>query len=424
MARSKNRALATWMAANKVEVPDLTELVNTTTRQITGRVGTTSERTVFRWLSGENRWPREPQRLALAAITGRSPTDLGFVPNRRAPSQEEPVKRRTFVTAATGTVLAVGAPTAAARPTVGFTEVKELRDELTALWLTDDTTGGGTELENRAKGLAARTLGLQRNGSATQRVRGHLYSLAASFTAAAMWAAVDARHFDDAQRHLEEAITLAGLSGNAQVQHQAWRYAAMLASQRGRYTDSVAAAEAATNTRVHRADPLYASLSHSRLALSAADAGDRPRALRALDRAAASFAHADPGANRPASMDFYTEGELHGLAGATLLRLDNGERAEFHTHRALAALRPDQHRNRAYYTAQAALTQLRQGDIEQAVATAHHVIPPAGAATGRVPHLLGKFTSALTMRAPDTAVTREWIEHTQTVRPRPRGATP
>ncbi|MEV0988729.1 hypothetical protein [Streptomyces sp. NPDC049949] len=33
----------------------------------------------------------------------------------------------------------------------------------------------------------------------------------------------------EAQRYLEQAVTLAGLSGDGQVQHQTWRYAAMLA---------------------------------------------------------------------------------------------------------------------------------------------------------------------------------------------------
>ncbi|WP_266801776.1 hypothetical protein [Streptomyces sp. NBC_00078] len=141
--------------------------------------------------------------------------------------------------------------------------------------------------------LVERTRGLQQNGSATQKTRSRLYATAAAFTATAMWAAVDSRRFTDAQTHLNEAIHLAGLSGDGQVQHQIWRYAAMLADQRGRHADSVAAAEAALNTRAHRTDPLYASLSHARLALSAASAGDRIRAQRAIGRAADAFGRAD-----------------------------------------------------------------------------------------------------------------------------------
>ncbi|MFJ3159701.1 hypothetical protein [Streptomyces kanasensis] len=50
---------------------------------------------------------------------------------------------------------------------------------------------------------------------------------------------------------------------------------------------AMAASEAAMNTPIHRADPLYMSISHSRLALSAANAGEQARARRALARRSA-----------------------------------------------------------------------------------------------------------------------------------------
>lgn len=45
--------------------------------EFTGRTGTTSERIMFRWLSGKNRWPQERQRRALEMVTGLTATDLG-----------------------------------------------------------------------------------------------------------------------------------------------------------------------------------------------------------------------------------------------------------------------------------------------------------------------------------------------------------
>jgi hypothetical protein len=243
------------------------------------------------------------------------------------------VRRRTLLTGATGTVLTAASP-AAVRPTVGTTDVMNLRSELVQLWLLDDTAGGSIELEERALALVGKARGLQQNGSATQKTRSRLYALAAAFTATAMWAAVDSRRFTGAQIHLNEAIHLAGLSRDGQVQHRIWRYAAMLADQRGRHADSLAAAEAAMMiTRAHRTDPLYASLSHARLALSAASAGDRIRAQRAIGRAADAFGRADLAQQRPASMDFYTLGELHGLTGITHYRLGQGEQAEYHSSR-------------------------------------------------------------------------------------------
>ncbi|MGO4428807.1 tetratricopeptide repeat protein, partial [Streptomyces sp. MCAF7] len=151
----------------------------------------------------------------------------------------------------------------------------------------------------------------------------------------------------------------------------------------------MAASEAATAASAHRRDPLYASLSHARLAVSLPGTGDHTRAQRALERAEKAFERADPDEWRPTSMDFYTRSELDGLTGVTYLRLGQLEDAEYHLHRCIGALRPDQHRNRAYYTVHVAFAQLDQGDAEQACATATGVIPPPGSTTtGRIPHLL------------------------------------
>ncbi|MFI1148213.1 hypothetical protein [Streptomyces sp. NPDC020817] len=48
------------------------------------------------------------------------------------------------------------------------------------------------------------------------------------------------------------------------------------------------------------------------------------------------------------------------------------------------------------------------------MATATRVIAPTGADAGRVPHLLGSFTSALNQAAPQSAITRDWNDRTRT----------
>ncbi|MFF1491495.1 Tat pathway signal protein [Streptomyces sp. NPDC058304] len=420
MVRKRNTELAIWMKEHGLSAGALAELVNDAMTDLTGERGAVTERTVYRWLSGENRSPQDRQWQALEATSGLPATDLGFVPRARpaTPSArlEDPLLgRRAFISVATGAAVAVstGTTTAVTRPTVGHSDVDRMRSLLAELWLLDDQKGGGPVLEKRAADLATRTLSLQQHGS-SQRVRSRLYAVAASFTAFAMFSAIDARRLGEAQRYLEQAVTLAGLSGDGQVQHQTWRYAAMLAGQRGRYADALAAAEACTGTRAHRTDPLYASLTHSRIALTAASLGDKSRALRAVDRSHAAYDRADPAEARPSSVSFYTRGELHGLTGITHYRLGEPEKAEFHAHRCIADLRADQHRNRAYYLSQAALAQVAQGDIEQAVATATCVIAPTGADAGRVPHLLGSFTSALNQAAPQAAITRDWNDRTRT----------
>ncbi|WP_431774849.1 helix-turn-helix transcriptional regulator [Streptomyces cucumeris] len=401
---------------------ELAHRMNTAIERLTGRLGTVSERTVHNLVSGRTRWPQARIRAALRDVFGSPAEELGFTPpgvTRRPPQTEKPVRRRHFVTTTTGSALFAMAPLVAPS-TVGVADVQRLRNRLASMWLMDDRKGGGPDLESHAVQHADYALDLLQNGSATQRVRGRLYALAASFTAGAMWTAVDSGQLARAERHLEKAITLAGLSGDGQVQHQTWRYAAMLADQRGRPADSIAAAEAAMSTAAHRRDPLYASLSHARLALAASTERDTHRARRAVDRAAEAFSHADPDRPRPASMDFYTRGELDGLTAITLLRLGHPARSECHTHRCLAALRPDQHRNRAYYNLHLALAQLRQGEVEQACATAGMVNMTPGAAGGRTGRLLETFTAALNSLAPDAAVTRDWNDRPPNAAPVPQ----
>jgi hypothetical protein len=422
-----NVYLAARMAARGLSHAELAEQVNDFVEALTGRRGAVSDRTVRRYLSGQTRWPQGRQRAALEAVFGCTAEELGFAPPAgQAPKdpaaprdprhpQEDPLHRRTLLTATAGTALTAALP-AATRYTIGTADVQHLTGELAALWQLDDREGGGGTLESRALALSSQVMDLQQRGSATGRVRSRLYALAASFTAAAMFAAVDARELARAQRHMESAITLAGLSGDGQVQHQTWRYATMLADQRGRHADASAAAEAAMSTSAHRADPLYASIGHARLALALPGIGEQSRALRALGRAADAFERADTSAPRPSSMQFYTRGELDGLTGVTQLRLRRAEQAEYHLYRCLSALRPDQHRNRALYTAYLALAQLEQDEPERACATAHAVAVPAGSSgTGRTQHLLQVFTTRLTDKAPGAALTRAWNQHARTL---------
>lgn len=324
--------------------------------------------------------------------------------------------RRNFMTKSAGALAAVPAVSAGhGRLTVGTSDVQRLRDELAGLYRRDDKEGGGPELESRAMALSATAMELQNSGTATAKVRGRLYAVGASFTAVALWAAIDSRRLDDAQRHLEKAITLAGLSGDGQVKHEIWRYASSLADQSERWPDAIAASEATMSTTAHRRDPLYTSFSNARLALALARQ-EPGRARRALDRAESAFGRADPMEPRPASMSVYTAGELSGLTGIVQLRCGAPEVAEYHLHQCLAALRPEQHRNRAIYTVFAARAQLGQGDVEQACATAARVVPPPGSPqSGRTLHLLQRFTGELKALAPDAAATQQWFGHLRAI---------
>ncbi|MYZ38745.1 MULTISPECIES: helix-turn-helix transcriptional regulator [unclassified Streptomyces] len=129
-----------------------------------GYEGTVSDRTVRNWLTGKTGWPHPRQREALGAVFGCTAEDLGFVPPAagRAPttSQEQPVRRRDFITATTGTTAAVVAPLASGPPIAGTSDVIRLRSGLDDLTRLDQDRGGHEPLEQAAlAGAALRSLG-------------------------------------------------------------------------------------------------------------------------------------------------------------------------------------------------------------------------------------------------------------------------
>lgn len=129
------------MDQHRFTTVELADRVNAALEQLTGRRGRVSDRTVFRWLSGETPWPQARQRQALQMVTGQPATGLGFVP--RTAAGEEEVRRRHFVTATGDAAL----PRNAA---VGMSDFRRLRARIDALAHHDDAHGGSRGLEKTA----------------------------------------------------------------------------------------------------------------------------------------------------------------------------------------------------------------------------------------------------------------------------------
>ncbi|WP_327332917.1 XRE family transcriptional regulator [Streptomyces anulatus] len=422
-AAQSNLPLAEWMTEHRMSAPELADAVNDAVAQLTGRTGSTSERTVFRWLSGENRWPQERQRLALEAVTGMAATHLGFVP-RGNPSENEAalpeegsdVHRRRFLGAAASTAAAaipIAPPASARTPHVGTADVIRLRLGIERLVALDDERGGHG-LENVALAGAAEALDLQRR-SATQRVRQRLFAVATDYTAQAAWSRIDAGQLDGAAAHLERALTLAGLAQDSERAMQVWNLRAMLARQQRNYHEAVAAAQAAQATAVARRSPLHASLAHARTAVCLAHSGQERPALRHLARAEDSLGKAELEQPRASWIAFYGPAELHSLSAIVHDEVGHPAKAEAASHQALAALAPSYRRNRAHTTARLALAQLHQGDIEQACATSGQVfrIMAGTALPGRMRQIIGDFQRDLIASAP-AAVAHEWTDQYRT----------
>lgn len=341
--------------------------------QAVGHQGTVSDRTVRNWLTGNSRWPHPRQRAALEAVFGCTAVELGFVPppGSRIPTTqpEQPVRRRSFLSATSGTTAAL-VPLVAARPTsVGTSDVIRLRDGLDTLMALDDHRGGHETLENAALAGARQALDMQ-SRSATQRVRQRLFSVAAGYTATAAWSAIDARLLDRAQQQLDRALYLAGMAQDATEGLRVWNSYAMLAHQRREHTKAVDAAQAAQATAVTRRDPLFASLAHARTAIGHANCGNRQAALRSLGYAHEALATASPDLSRPSWVAFYGPSELSAITAIVHDSLGDASEAEAASHKALGGIPPQFLRNRALATTRLALAQLHQRDIDQACVTA------------------------------------------------------
>lgn len=433
MAEPRNEALAAWMRGHELTAAALAELVNEALTGITGRPGATSERTVFRWLSGENRWPHARLRRALEAVAGAPVTELGFVPRRSAGAagstgsdqeMEMLVLRRTFLAAAASGVTAAGASaatggplnplTTGSRPSVGSADVIRLRDGLDTLMAADDAAGGSSDLERAALAGARETLALQQ-GAATGRTRQRLFSLAANYTATAAWSCIDSRRLGQAEAHLNTALRLAGLAQDAEAMMRVWNSNAMLAHQRGRHAEAVAAAQAAQSTAVSRRDPFYASLAHARTAVSHSTRGERQSALRCLGYAGEALDKASA-AIRPSWIAFYGPAELHALTAIVHDRLGDAAEAEAASHRALSVLPHPFRRNRALATSRLALAQLHQGDLDQACATTDTAFQLMRGAPlpGRMRTLLGDFHRDLFTLAPSATAALDWADRYRT----------
>ncbi|MEW1696813.1 XRE family transcriptional regulator [Streptomyces sp. NPDC091278] len=376
-----------------------------------GHEGTVGDRTVRNWLTGRTRWPHPRQREALEAVFGRTADALGFrPPGRRSPTKpsEGPVDRRNFLTGAGGTTVTVVAPFLGAPRQVGTSDVIRLRDGLDALMALDDKKGGHEGLERAALAGAAEALEKQRLG-ATQRVRQRLFSVAADYTATAAWSALDAQRGDRAHALLGRALYLAGMGRDSVAELQVWNLYAMPANQRGEHSDAVDSAMAAQATTVTKRDPLFASLAHARTAVGHSGR-DRQAALRSLGHAREALSKAVPAAPRPSWTAFYGPAELTALTAVVHNRIGNFAAAEAASHRALSSIPRQFRRNRAMATAQLALAQVRQGDVDQACASAStafelmegHSIP------GRMRSRLGDFYRDLITLAPGATAVREW----------------
>ncbi|MEU2020901.1 helix-turn-helix transcriptional regulator [Streptomyces sp. NPDC016469] len=381
---------------------ELARRMNIALDDLGGRPGDVSARTVRNLLNGSTRRPIGRTCAALEAVFGCPVADLGFAPPRTAVQAEDPVHRRTFLVAATGTAVAAAALPRLTR--LGQPDADRFRLEYTELLRGDARLGGAGRIENKAIELAARIQSSLAGGGASDRVRRQMYRLASDATCLAAFAAIDASAPRRARSHLDRALPLAGLARDGEAMYRVWDHLMLTSSQRENHAEAAAGAEVMKRSSTARRDPLYASLGHMRHANALARLHRPTESLRAMSLAEKAFGRA--GDVQPSAwITFYDRAEFDALSSYVWTALGEHERAESCLHRTLAAIPDGMVRNRALYTAHLSLAQARQREVELA------------AETGRRAYEMLLPTSGSRRTTKTLAVTRQVIEATGTKAP-------
>lgn len=421
MEPRRNVVLEAWMAEHGHSSRSLAEAINAEVGRLTGRHGGYDDASVRALKAGRIRWPNAVTRKALEALSGRSALALGFVPRSRTPlpggpQEDVDMKRRTVALGGVAAAVAAAAPSSASRR-IGMSDVRRIQGKFSEIIASDHRYGGKLVIQQRAAELADEALALQNAGSATQRVRSHLYAAAAAFRSSAMWAAIDGRRYFEAQTHMREAQALAEMSGDQAIKFRIWSHGGAMYRHLGRHGDALAANQVARSLHIVRRDPLFASLGLARQAAIHGLAQEGTNVRRALDQAREALLRADLGADRPVWLTaFYDEAELDSLALNAFLSLGDFPSAEKHGHRCLAQLRPSMQRSRAITTTRLAHSQLGQGEPDAAVATAMKVSLSAATEHPRVSRMIMEFGAALRATAPKSSAARTWTDYTATWR--------
>ncbi|MFB6815335.1 helix-turn-helix domain-containing protein [Streptomyces sp. NPDC056347] len=406
-----NVILKSRMDGLGVTQDELARRMNVALEALGGKPGDVSARTVRNLLNGSTRRPIGRTCAALEAVFGCPVSALGFDPPRTAAQAEGPVHRRTFLVAATGTVVAASAAAGASR--LGQPDADRFHQEYTEL-LRGDRLGGARRVENQAAELAARVQSSLVGDGASGRVRRRMYRLASNARCLAAFAAIDASAPQRARAHLDTALTLAGLARDSEAMYRVWDHLMLASSQRENHAEAAAGAEVMKRSSVARRDPLHASLGHMRQANALARLHQPVESLRALDLAEKAFGRARR-ERSSAWIAFYGPAEFAALSSYVWTALGEHERAESCLHRTLAAIPGDMVRDAALYTAHLSLCQARQGEVELACATGRKVyamLPPVSGSQ-RTMNTLARTRQVIEATGAKAPEVVNWIEESR-----------
>jgi transcriptional regulator with XRE-family HTH domain len=187
------------------------------------------------------------------------------------------------------------------------------------------------------------------------------------------WFAFDSGQHGTAQGYFLAALRAAKTSRDVRLGAGALSYIAIHGYSTGAPRDAVTAMRAAREQVKEICSPFLNAMLLTRQARGHAKLGERQAALRALGQAA-EFCAAGRSPDDPHWLYWINEGEIHGQAGSCHLDLGDPLRAAEYFVFAREAHNPDELRTRGLILSRAATAQIRGGDAEAGVATAHEAM--------------------------------------------------
>ncbi|MGW1437662.1 hypothetical protein ACWD7M_20770 [Streptomyces griseus] len=272
----------------------LADEVNQVSGRVFGRPGAATDRDVRRWISGSVRWPTGRYLLPLAEIFDRPPEAMGFVPRGRSsrlpappapvrPGQEEPVKRRAFLTASTAATLtlALRLEETPVRGRLTMADVDRITTTIGRLDAHFTAIGGGALL-TVATTYIDRLRTTMDGCTYGPRVEQALHTAISGLHSSAGWAAYDTGDNATSRLHHAAALQSGILAKDGHAQARAWSDLSVQSRAGGRHREALTINRAALQTRHARQDPRIAALLHARLAIGHARLGDHSACARAL----------------------------------------------------------------------------------------------------------------------------------------------
>jgi transcriptional regulator with XRE-family HTH domain/tetratricopeptide (TPR) repeat protein len=359
-----NTALRDLMSEHGLSARRLAEEVNSAEERLFGQPGNATDRQVRRWLNGETEKPHlhyiaaltevfrvpgnrlgfalaDPGPMKLATLHGRSTLLAGHPLDLQ---ETDPVLRRQFMIAATGSLLSFAFAPLPANGRIGMSDVGRISDSITQLHAVDDAFGG-EQLADVAEEYVTQIERAMADCLYGPNVEKALYRVLGELHASAGWFAFDSGDHPRAGRNFDAGLRGALLSGDRMLQARIWSYMSRQSWELGRAMETVTIARAALETTRSGRDPRLGALLHGRMALGYAASGEASRCANSLLRADTCLDQATADAPAP-WLAFVGPGELLGAAAMAHMDLGRPEKAVQQEEQGMALLDPKFRRNR------------------------------------------------------------------------------